>query len=309
MCYYFNLPCADDLKILIHMLDLLPTQLLLQTRSVCHRFQNLILHVIHGRLLRAASFTDRELILECYHPSAQYTEPYLHCNYLGTPGFSEIEGQGAIYLIANDPAAKERTFMRLYSHFRPIRKDTEPRIYRSHPAGDVPGSRTSEAASRIREPIERKPVTQNVSLEPHELFMQLHFLVAVVQTGPRPGFFLSFETLIDITQRLFRNWLAERAGDTEEHKTAALDSATDEPGYGADKVLWLDRNKIAGLKVRVNEMKGRKYVPILVYNDEDQAISYTLELEGKRPYPAPKRNSTCKSNADTRDAQSWLSVL
>lgn len=174
------------------MLDLLPTQLLLQTRSVCHRFQNLIIRIISGRLLRAASLTDRKLILECYHPSAQYTEPYLYCDYLGTPGLrDEVEGEDQMYEIAKDQAIEGGTLRRLYSHFQPTRKDPEPKIYRSHPAGDVAGSRTSEVANRVREPFERKTVTQNVSLEAHELFMQLHFLVAVVQTGPRRGFFLS----------------------------------------------------------------------------------------------------------------------
>lgn len=176
------------------MLDLLTTQLLLQTRSVCHRFQNLIIRIIHRRLLSAASLTDRTLILECYHPSAQYTEPYLYCDYLGTPGLSDkVEGQGPIYDIADSQAVTQGSPRRLYSHFRPTRKDQEPRIYRSHPAGDVPGSRTSDVANRTREPSERNTVTQHVSLEEHELFVQLHFLVAVVQTGPRRGFFLSVE--------------------------------------------------------------------------------------------------------------------
>lgn len=257
------------------MLDLLPTQLLLQTRSVCHRFQNLIIRIIHGRLLRAASLTDRKLILECYHPSAQYTEPYLYCDYLGTPGLSdEIEGQGLTYEIANDQATKVATLGKLYSHFRPTRKDPEPKIYRSHPAGDVPGSRTSEAANRIREPLDRNTVTKNVSLEAHELFMQLRFLVAVVQTGPRRGFFHSVQNLIDKTQRVFRKWLAERAETTKEHNTGASDGVTNKLGCKVAEMLWIDQNKIAGLRVRVEERKVRRDLPILLHKDEDQAVRY-----------------------------------
>lgn len=211
----------------------------------------------------------------------QYTEPYLYCDYLGTPGLSDqTEGQGSIYEIADDQAAKEGTLGRLYSHFRPTRKDPEPKIYRSHPAGDVPGSRTSEVANRIREPFERNTVTQNVSLEAHELFMQLRFFVAVVQTGPRRGFFLSVEKLIDKTQRIFRNWLVERADISEEHRTGASNSVTNNLGCEADDILWVDQNKIVGLTVRVQERKGRRELPILLLKDEDQAISYTLELQG-----------------------------
>ena len=266
------------------MLDLIPTQWLLLTRLVCHRFSNLIARIIHGRLVRAALFTDRKLILECYHPSAQYTEPYLYCNYLGTSGLKdEIGDHARIYEVADDQAAKKSTLERPYSHFRPTRKDPEPKIYRSHPAGDVPGSRTSEAANRFRKFSERSTVSQNISLEAHELFTQLHFLVAVVQTGPRPGLFLSVENLIDKTQRIFRTWLAERAEAIENHKKCASNGVTDELGHEADRMLWIDQNRVVGLRLRVEERKGRKNLPIIYRKDEDQAISYSLELEGNLP--------------------------
>lgn len=266
------------------MLDLIPVQLLFQTRFVCRRFHDLTARIIHARLLRAASLTDRKLILECYHPSAQYTEPYLYCDYLGTPGLSDkIQDQPPIFDFTGDQKAKEGTLERLYSHFQPTRKDPEPKIYRSHPAGDVPGSRASEVANRVREPFGESTVSQNVSLEAHELFTQLRFLVAVVQTGPRRGFFLSVENLIDKTQRIFRNWLAERAEAIGGQTAGASNSVTNEHGCGADRMLWVDQKKIVGLRVRVEERKGRKESPILYNKDEDQAVSYSLELGGMPP--------------------------
>ena len=275
---------ADDSKVLIHVLDFIPTQWLLLTRLVCHRFSDLIARVIHGRLVRAAFFTDRKLILECYHPSAQYTEPYLYCDYLGTPGLKdEFQDQTRIYEVADDQAAEKGTLERVYSHFRPTRKDPQPKIYRSHPAGDVPGSRTSEIATRVRKSSERSTVSQNVSLDAHELFTQLHFLVAVVQTGPRPGLFLSVENLIDKTQRVFRTWLAERAENIQNYKKRATNGETDELSYEADTMLWIDQSKVVGLRLRVEERKGRKKLPLLYREDEDQAISYSLELEGNLP--------------------------
>ncbi len=260
------------------MLNLLPTQSLLQSRSVCHRIQNLIIRIVRGRLLRAASLTDRKIILECYHPSAQYTEPYLYCDYLGTPGLIDrVEDRSSIY---DYQAAKDGTLGRSYSHFRPTRKDPTPRFYRSHPAGDVQGSRTSDAANRVSQPSESDAVTQNVSLEAHELFTQLRFLVAVVQTGPRSGLFLSVENLIDKTQRIFRSWLAERAEATRVHKTDVSNRIIDELDCGANETLWIDQKKTIGLKVHVKERKGRKDLPVLFHKDEDQAITYSLELEG-----------------------------
>ena len=279
--FSFHCVCAKHSKILIHVLDTLPTQVLLQTKSVCHRFRNLITRIIHRRLLQAASLNDRKIILECYHPSAQYTEPYLYCDYLGTPGLNEeIQDHSPIYGGANYQAAKEKTMRKLYSHFRPTRKYPAPRIFPSHPAGDIPGSRTSEVANHYTSTAQTRIVTQNVSLEAHELFTQLHFLVAVVQTSSHRAL-LSVENIIDKIQRLFRNWLAERAGATKARKVKASDNVTNELSTKDNEILWVDRNKIVGLKVRVEESKGRERLPVFFQDDEDQAVSYSLDLEGK----------------------------
>ena len=96
----------------------------------------------------------------------------------------------------------------------------------------------------------------------------------MVQTGPNRGFFLSVENLIDKTRRIFRNWLAERAEATKQHNKGASGSVTDELDYGADEMLWVDENKVAGLKVRVEESKGRRDLPMLLHKDEDQAVRY-----------------------------------
>ena len=275
--------CTKLSKILIHVLDTLPTQLLLQTKSVCHRFRNLVTRIIHRRLLHAASLNDRKLILECYHPSAQYTEPYLYCDYLGTPGLNEeIQDHNPTYGGADCQAAKEETMRKLYSHFRPTRKYPAPRIFPSHPAGDIPGSRTSEVVTHFTSRAQTRIVTQNVSLEAHELFTQLHFLVAIVQTSSHRAL-LSVENVVDKIQRLFRDWLAARAGATEAHELKASDSVTNELDSEANEILWVDQNKIVGLKVHVKERKGRERLPVLFQDDEDQAVSYSLDLEGKSP--------------------------
>lgn len=249
----------------------------------------MIIRIVQGRLLRAASLQDRKLILECYHPSAQYTEPYLYCDYLGTPGLSDdIEGQGSIYEIA-DHSASEGTLQKLYSHFRPTRKDPDPSIVRSHPAGDIPGSRTSEAAESRRQTREAEVVRQNVSLEAHELFSQLCFSAGLVQLGPRRGVFLSNVDAVEKkTLRIWRHWLAEMAncaegeavGTSFASESQSVKGSRNKDGY-PDQLIWVDQNKIAGLKVRVKEKQWRRDTPILILKDEDQAVSYSLELKGR----------------------------
>ena len=255
---------------------------------MAHRFQNLIIRIVHNRLLHAASLHDRKLILECYHPSAKYTEPYLYCDYLGTPGLSdEVEGQGTIYQIADD-GKSEGTLRMLYSHFRPTRKDPDPETIHSHPAGDVPGSRTSEAANLGRMSRAADVVKQNVTLEAHELFSQLCFSASLVQIGPRRGVFTSSVDAIETkTIRIWRQWLAERSQEVEGNEIGTPGTLTIEVNEKFERshmdpnhLVWVDQNRVAGLKLRVKERKWRRDNPILVHKDEDQAVSYSLELEG-----------------------------
>ena len=251
---------------------------MLRLIPVSHRFQNLVLRIIHGRLLLAASLKDRKLILECYHPSAQYTEPYLFCDYLGTPGLSdETEGQGRLYE-ATEKYSRLGRLRGLYSRFRPVIPDADP-PFRSHPAGDIPGSRTYSdgPSSSSAKPIEL--VAQTVNLDSHELFSQLCVSVNLVQLGPRRGVFLScIDVLKKTTPRIWRHWLAEGA--------ESLDGPNIEPTNLDDerqnrRIIWVDSSKNIGIRAHVRERKWRRNAPILVRRDEDEAVSYTLELEGR----------------------------
>ena len=113
---------------------------------------------------------------------------------------------------------------------------------------------------------------------------------------------------MDKTQRIFRKWLAERAHAAEKCKIGG--PGNDVPsklGCQADEMLWVDHNKIVGLRVRVEERKGRRELPLLLHKDEtdeDQAVSYTLELEGKSSYLEFEGNSICKSSTHAEDLQS-----
>ena len=269
-----------------------PTQSLIHFAFVCHRFRNLINQIVLNRLLKAASLKDHKIILECYHPTAQYSEPYLLCEYLGTPGLNDVNerkvklGGGK----AGDNGIDE--LGKLYSRFLPHSKDmgSEPRILQSHPAGDVLGSRTSptpgpSSASEAHEP---EKITRTVSMEPHELFSQLCVSISLVQTGPRRGVFLScVDVLKKTTTRIFRDWLIGRNGDPKEHVCGAYECAstdnTNKSGSShaqCSRSIWVDQGKNVELRVRARERKWRRNVPILIHQDEDQAISYSLELTG-----------------------------
>lgn len=236
---------------------------------VCHRFQDLILRIVHSRLLLAASLKDVKLILECYHPSAQYTEPYLFCDYLGTPGLSdEVEGQGSIYKAADKDGRLGR-LRGIYSRFRPTRPDADP-PFRSRFSGDTSESRTY-SADFVREPSDPvEMVSQTINLDAHELFSQICVSANLVKVGPRRGVFLScIDVLRKTTPRIWRHWLAQQSSGATK-----ADQCEDE------RVIWVDKSRNVGIRARVEERRWRRNLPVLMHKDEDQAVSYSLELEG-----------------------------
>ena len=253
-------------------------------RSVNHRFQNLIIRIVHGRLLLAASLEDRKLILECYHPSAQYTEPYLFCDYLGTPGLSDnVPGQGSIY----EAQTGDGLLRKLYSRFRPTRRRPDSRTSRSHPAGDVPGSRTSDLATSRSERQEDadEVVRRTVNFDAHENFSQLVFSTDLVQLGPHRGLFSDIVKVNDKkTLRVFREWAAQRATETRRSQIGHTNvGESGEPkGNGDSEITWIDDMKEkAGVKIKVEERKWRRDTPILLRADEEQPVAYSMELQGK----------------------------
>ena len=277
-------------QILCQILNSFPTRSLIQHAFVCHRFRDLINRIVHNRLLKAASLKNHELILECYHPTAQFTEPYLLCEYLGTPGLTDTNGRE---VSRRDGNMSMGELGMLYSRFLPRGKDTEsePRIVRSHPAGDVPGSRTSPTPPSSSKLAQLNIFTRTVSMEAHELFSQLCVSASLVQVGPRRGVFLScIDVLKKTTTRIFRDWLAGKtvtSNDPDPDLVVSEISSNDRcsnPKTSRDqsrRLMWADQENNVGLRVRAHERKWRRNAPVLMHQDEDQAVSYSLELAGK----------------------------
>jgi len=186
----------------------------------------------------------------------------------------------------------------LYSRFRPIRPEMEHRVFRSHPAGDVPGH-PGPSVMFPSEPslIEQEPeglVSHSVSLDSHELFSQLCVVTNLVKLGPRRGVFYSFVNVADGVVRIFRDWLAKRADETPTNGPDPGSGNLKESGemvlpgpdigtpdaYPEARTLWVDIRQNVGIRVRIKERKWRRDMPILLYRDEDPAVTYSMEYEG-----------------------------
>lgn len=219
---------------------------LLPIARINRRFQDLTLRIIHTRLTDAASLSDHELILECYHPSAKISTPYLHCDYLGTDGLER-------YSEDEDRQLTLGQMHGLYSRFRPVVQDENRRGRARYPAARAARGVEGQAVEDDR------TASVSVHLDDGEMFSQLCAVTNLVKTGPRRGLFLSHVNVNDGVVRVFRRWLAG-AGDE-------------------DPILWTDRHKTVGIKFRVQEEHSETRRPAIWTDDEDPPVSYNLVYE------------------------------
>ena len=251
----------------MQILNSFQSQHLLLIAAVSRRFRDLATDLIYGRLLLATTLQDHELLLECYHPTNQYTEPYLFCKSLDTPQWPGEIQSSTLRGEARSGEDRFKMISTLYSSFKPIRADTDRPYFTKSISNDLDIDNPSIAPGVDLAKSEDELMTRTVNLDNCELFSQLCISVVLVQVGPRRGVFLScIDILKKKTTRIWRQWLLKNSSDSDNN--------------GSQSIIWADQKRNVGLKVRVQEIRGRHHVPILQLIDENQAISYKLELEG-----------------------------
>jgi hypothetical protein len=270
----------------------LPTPDLLPLTVLSHRIYNIILRILHNRLVAAAELESHSLLLECYHPSAKLTEPPYFCAYQGTDGLSLYENPGEPDRAA--AAARLGEMRQMYSRFRPHRRELEDggrRVARR--PGDIPGSRTYPGTAQDK--FSGEIVKQTVSLEAHELFTQLVAQVNLVKIRPYNGHFSAFVDVEEGVLRVWRKWLGEivakgnRVIDTSKEKAEEVGRAKGEirkpddmeSGSEDQRILWVSTARNTGIRFNVRERKLRRDTPVLIRNDEDLPVSYEVEYDGE----------------------------
>ena len=275
------------------MLSRFPIASLLNLLTVSRRLHELVLRVLHYRILYTWPLPSHGLILEAYHPSGKWTEPYLYCSYLGTEGgLSPSLAFERSYEDCNNHAERCAKLRRVYSRFRPNRRDDEST--RRWPFyGQFSVENSSSSALRLANPpassadLRTKKVEHIVNLDSHELFSQLCLSCSLVKLGPVTGVFPSVVEAAGGVIRVWRQWLQEQATKAPQvSPDQLLDS--DEDGENASDhkdpcILWVDWKKDIGLKVRVQERQWLRagQAPLLeeVEDAEDRPVSYVVEIE------------------------------
>ncbi|KAH0831750.1 F-box domain protein [Fonsecaea pedrosoi] len=292
-----NPRCLYDLpnEILVSILSGFSTQDLLPLVVVSRRFHSLILRILHFRLLLAAALPDYKLILEAYHPSKRYSDPYLFCTYLGTDGLSsKHEGKGSLYEDCDGEEGRLAKLGGLYSRFRPER----PGVSGSMPARRVAGAvlNTASSSTSGTMPIYADggdggftKVMHTLNLDADELFGQFCAYASLVRLGPRRGVFLSNVHIVRSGQgvmRVWKQWLQDRAQDLWQQEQE-LDGfkmnptpTTSCPSIGADKnIMWTDYRKNVGLRVAVRDRNEILYGNRHAIDLDDMPMTFTIEIQ------------------------------
>ena len=155
----------------------------------------------------------------------------------------------------------------IYSRFRPTRSDADPPL-RSHPAGDIPGSRTFPQDSTYELSDVAEVVRQTVNLDAHELFSQLCVSAKLFKLRPRRGVFIScIEVLKTTTPRIWRQWLTEQSTNNAE-LSADLE---------CKRIIWVDKRKNVGIRTRVRERQWRRDLPLLIHSGSFPSLSFPVD--------------------------------
>ncbi|KAK3486080.1 uncharacterized protein B0T23DRAFT_415764 [Neurospora hispaniola] len=305
-------------EILNDILDLLPTRALLPLVRVNSHFYSVALHILHQRLLQAAALPEHRLILECYHPSAKLSTPYLYCDYLrtdkigaGPNGDEEANGP--------EPEPTLAGLKGLYSHFRPVVQEENRRPRLRYPRRQQQQANNGEPSTNA---ADHRP-SEEVFLDEGELFSQLCCTTNLVKVGPKPGFFLSNVNVSDGIMRVWRSWLSDQTKSTlssvassasssttdlhanakrSAQREATREKATESPeerlarlaeAKAARTVLWADPERNVGVRFRVTKKATDDYInnrhyrreqPLLVpadeaFDEEEQPVAYQLEFD------------------------------
>ena len=243
----------------MNILCLFPTTSLLPLTLTSRRIHDVILRIIHNRLLAAANIPGHQVVLECYHPSTKHSTPYYICEYLGTDDLCTVAGEQQTCTLGQ--------LRGLYSHFRPTQPEGDRKVWAVHP---ITGWRTTTLDAFIENTDGL--VSQDVDLESYEQFSQLQSQVSVVKIGPQRGIFQGCITVGEGLTRVWRNWLGEQA-----KKHGVSNVIQPEPQNGS--LLWSSMTEHTGLRLHVTERQGSAAAPIR-RNADDENVSYTLQYEG-----------------------------
>lgn len=235
---------------------------------------------------------DHDLILECYHPTAKISTPYLSCRYLGTRHPDDCDADGnEVQISPSDTLTLSQT-CQLYASFRPVVTE-ENRLRRFRLLW--PKSVSGPPAGFLSED---EVATQNLHVDEGERFTQLCNVLNIITKSKTVGAFVTHYNMSEHVVRVFRRWLDEMAATMNDGLPW---DATNRVPLTSDRILWVDTAKNIGLRFHIS-LGPAERMPLLSGPGEDPAVSYTLTYEGwffLSSLPSSPQSAICVSSPAT----------
>jgi len=300
--YLYSLPN----EVLFLIFTPFSTRSLLPLMRVSHRLCALILSILHSRLRVIARSKGYRIELECFRPSSKYIEPQYFCKYLGTIGVSDRLGNRESQ---NENCQRVDLLGKLTAHyivFRPEPKVDERGGWKSFGLltdpgtngrrGDVDSPGVSDCGSGIfskgvegtsKNTPER--VRRVVRLEKFQYYTQLCIIVNLIRIIPNTTCLMTTVNIQNGAICLARDWLEYSSNSNllafPLDKAGVQEDKTDTHGgprllNGNQDIVWIDKMKRVGLKVRVK--RGRYNRPMPFVAAPHESLHCEVEIEEVR---------------------------
>lgn len=219
------------------------------------RFYDAIRSIVLRRLRDALSSPSTDLILECFDDRDRLSAPSLSCRYIETTSPSHYPTD------APEPANPSHNPLDWHSWFHIVRRGGESRW---------PRPRHTTPTTPAETPADEDAPTKDVTIEEGTGDVSLTFRALIETEGPSaiPAHLVVWEQVLAVS----REWFARAA--------RAKDEVVDGGDCSDDRrILWFGAERDCGVRAKVRSLEAE--VPLLVGVDEQPAVSYRLEYDGK----------------------------
>jgi hypothetical protein len=264
---------------------------------VSHRLCALILSILHSRLRTISRFKGYRIELECFRPSSKYIEPQYFCKYIGNIGLSESQNENcqrldrlgkltAHYIVFRpEPKVDERGGWKSFGLLTDPSTDSERG---DGDSSDCNGGIFSKGVERTSKEAPDR-VRRVVRLESFQYYTQLCIIVNLVRIVPNTTCLMTTVNIQNGTICMARDWLEYSSNPNllafSLDKAAVQEETADAHGgtyllNGDQDILWIDKTKRVGLKVRVKRGRSNRPMPFVAAPHESLPLHYEVEIEG-----------------------------
>lgn len=217
------------------------------------RFYENVRSIIFHRLRDTLSSASTDLILECFDERDRLSAPSFSCRYVETTSPSRYPTH------APDPEPPSYSPLWWHTWFRIVERSGETWWPRPrHPTPTTP----PESPSDVGAP------TKDVFIEEGAGDVSLTFRAFIAIESPMPTHHVVWEQVLAVS----REWFAQAAASNDE-VVGGVDCSDDR------SILWVGPGRNCGVRVRVRPLEAE--APVLISVDEQPAVSYRMEYDGK----------------------------